>query len=282
MRGFAVIGGCRRFAFAAALFAATLLAPFPGGPAHAAEKGPGTVFRDCAGCPEMVVIPAGSFRMGDHHGGGDADEGPVREVRFAQPFAIAQFETTFAQWDACVADGGCAPGAGDLGWGRGGRPAINVSPKDAEAYAEWLSRLTGAQYRLPSEAEWEYAARAGSETRYPWGNDVGRNRANCDGCGSGWDDAQSAPVGSFPPNAFGVHDTAGNVYEWVADCGGETYADAPSDGSARPADASCRMRMMRGGSWVSLPRALRSANRVRNPVGFRDINVGFRVARNLP
>ena len=215
--------------------AVAFLLPGPAAVATAAESGPalqpGEVFQDCAECPEMVGVPPGSFRMGDLNGGGDADEGPARRVDIARPFAIARFETTFAEWDACVAAGGCPPGAGDLGWGREERPAINVSPEDAEAFVDWLSRLAGARYRLPSEAEWEYAARAGSETRYPWGNDIGRNRANCDGCGSGWDDARTAPVGSFPANAFGVHDTAGNVYEWVADCGRYSYQGAPSDGS---------------------------------------------------
>ena len=266
--------------------AAALALTLTGAVTFAAEGGgryePGTVFRDCAECPEMVVVPADSFRMGDLNGGGDADEGPVRRVEVGRTFAIARFETTFAEWDACVAAGRCALGAGDLGWGRGRRPAINVSPEDAEAFATWLSHLTGAQYRLPSEAEWEYAARAGSETRYPWGNEVGRNRANCDGCGSAWDDAQTAPVGSFPANAFGVHDTVGNVYEWVADCGRYSYEGAPSDGSTWVSEGACRARTMRGGSWVSLPRALRSANRVRTPAGFRDINAGFRVARDLP
>ena len=247
-----------------------------------AEGGAGEVFRDCSECPAMVVVPAGSFRMGDLKGGGDADEGPVREVRIVRPFAIARYETTFAEWDACVAAGGCAPGAGDVGWGRAQRPAVNVSAGEAEAYAAWLSEATGAPYRLPSEAEWEYAARAGSDARYPWGDEVGRERANCDGCGSEWDDARTAPVGSFPANAFGVHDTAGNVYEWVADCGRESYEGAPGDGSVWSSEGTCRVRMMRGGSWLSLPRALRSANRVRNPAGFRDINVGFRVARDLP
>ena len=284
MREPAVTGRHWRSVVSGAAFVAALLFPLLAAPA--AEGGTanefGEVFRDCFECPEMVVVPAGSFRMGDLNGGGDADEGPVREVAIARPFAIAKYETTFAEWDACVEAGACAPGAGDLGWGRGSRPAINVSPEDAEAYAAWLTGLTGVQYRLPSEAEWEYAARAGSDTRYPWGNEIGRNRANCDGCGSDWDDARTAPVGSFPANAFGVHDTVGNVYEWVADCGRETYEGAPSDGSVWSTDYACRVRMMRGGSWVSLPRALRSANRVRNPVAFRDINVGFRVARDLP
>ena len=281
-----VVEGSFRAAVAGVAVAVAFLLPGPAAVAPAAESRkalqPGEVFRDCAECPEMVVVPPGSFRMGDLNGGGDADEGPARRVDIARPFAIARLETTFAEWDACVAAGGCSSGAGDLGWGREERPAINVSPGDAEAFVEWLSRLTGARYRLPSEAEWEHAARAGSETRYPWGNDIGRNRASCDGCGSGWDDARTAPAGSFPANAFGVHDTVGNVYEWVADCGRYSYEGAPSDGSVWAPDGTCRSRMMRGGSWLSLPRASRSANRVRNPVDFRDINVGFRVARDLP
>ena len=243
---------------------------------------PGAVIRDCDACPEMVVVPAGTFRMGDLSGGGDVDEAPVREVSIPHPFAIARYETTFAQWDACVAADACRQGVGDIGFGRGDRPVMLVTWEDAQAYAGWLSEMTGKQFRLPSEAEWEYSARAGSETRYPWGADVGRGNANCDGCGSRWDDESTAPAGSLPANAFGVHDMVGNVYEWVEDCGRYSYEGAPSDGSAIEPDAACRQRMMRGGSWLSLPRASRPANRVRNPVGFSDINVGFRVARDLP
>ena len=247
-------------------------------PAHR----PGAAIRDCEACPELVVVPAGTFRMGDLSGGGDVDEGPVRTVRIPRAFAIARYETTFAQWDACAAAGACRQGVGDIGFGRGERPVMLVTWEDAQAFAGWLSEETGKRYRLPSEAEWEYAARAGSESRYPWGDDVGRVNANCDGCGSRWDDDRTAPVGSLPANAFGVHDMVGNVYEWVEDCGRYGYAGAPSDGSAVEPDAACRQRTMRGGSWLSLPRASRPANRVRNPVGFQDIHVGFRVVRDLP
>ena len=245
------------------------------------SRQPGAIIRDCDVCPELVVVPAGTFRMGDLSGGGDADEGPVRTVTIPRPFAVGRHETTFAQWDACAAAGACRQGVGDIGFGRGERPVILVTWEDARAYVAWLSRLTGKPFRLPSEAEWEYMARAGSETKYPWGNDAGRGRANCDGCGSRWDDTRPAPVGSFPANGFGVHDAIGNVYEWVEDCGRYSYDGAPSDGSVREPDGACRLRMMRGGSWLSLPRASRPANRVTNPVGYRDVNIGFRVARSL-
>ena len=243
---------------------------------------PGTVIRDCEGCPEMVVVPAGSFRMGDLSGGGDADEQPVRSVAIARAFALARYETTFAEWDACAAAGACRGGVNDIGLGRDRRPVMLVTWQDAMGYVDWLSRLTGKPYRLPSEAEWEYAARAGSETRFPWGSEVGRGRANCVDCGSGWDDERTAPVGSYPANAFGVHDMVGNMYEWVADCGRESYAGAPSDGSVHAhGDGACAWRMMRGGSWCSLARASRPANRVMVPNIFHDIHVGFRVARSL-
>ena len=252
----------------------------PGGGAEAYE--PGAILRDCDECPDLVVVPAGTFRMGDLSGGGDVDEGPVRTVELPRPFALARYETTFAEWDACAAAGACRRGVSDIGLGRDRRPVILVTWRDAKDYTDWLSRLTGEAYRLPSEAEWEYAARAGSSTRYPWGDEVGRGHANCEECGMPWEDPRTAPVGSFPANAFGIHDMVGNVYEWIADCGRDTYAGAPSDGSAWEAgDGPCMWRMMRGGSWCSLPRASRPANRVKVPDVFHDVHVGFRIARSL-
>ena len=239
-------------------------------------------FRDCADCPEMVVIPAGSFRMGCVSGQDCVDyEFPIREVTIPRAFAVSKHEVTFAEWDACVADGGCdGHRPVDAGWGRGDRPVINVSWVDARWYVAWLSRRTGETYRLLSEAEWEYVARAGSSTSYSWGNEIGNNRANCDGCGSQWDDSQTAPVGSFAANAFGVHDMHGNVVEWVEDCWNEDYAGAPSDGSAwRSGD--CDGRFLRGGSWNRFPGRLRSAYRYGIAAGGRGSNIGFRVARTL-
>ena len=170
--------------------------------------------------------------------------------------------------------------AHDDGWGRGRRPVIMVSGEDAVAYTEWLSDQTGETYRLPSEAEWEYAARAGSGTAYSWGDEIGRNRANCDGCGSQWDDEKTAPVGSFSANRWGLHDVHGNVWEWVQDCWNGSYQGAPTDGSAWTS-GDCEDRVFRGGSLSDRPEILRAANRVRITTGARYHDLGFRVARTL-
>ncbi len=242
---------------------------------------PGAIFRDCDQCPEMVVVPAGRFRMGDLSGGGASDERPVHDVTIDYSFAVGKYEVTFAEWDACVAAGGCTHRPDDEGWGRHARPVINVSWNDAQEYVRWLSRETGKTYRLLSEAEWECVARAGTTTEYWWGNEIGTNRANCEGCGSRWDNKRTVPVGSFQPNAFGLYDTAGNVWEWVADCWNGSYAGAPSDGSAWMS-GNCDIRVWRGGSWDGPPRDLRSANRYRKASGYRsDNDGGFRVAMTL-
>ena len=171
---------------------------------------------------EMVLIPGGAFRMGDLNGGGDIDETPVHSVT-VPAFKLGKYEVTFAQWDACVADGGCnGYSPDDEGWGRGSRPVIHVTWDDAQSFISWLNAETGGNYRLPSEAEWEYAARAGSATKYSWGDDIGENRANCSkSCGDRW--ANTAPVGSFSANAWGLHDMHGNIEEWVQDCGKEYF-----------------------------------------------------------
>ena len=176
---------------------------------------PGDTFKECADCPEMIVAPAGTFLMGSPAGEGFDDERPQHKVTIAQPFAIAKYEATFAEWDACAARGGCRTDVSDMGWGRGQRPVINVSWDDAQAYVKWFSGVTGRTYRLLSEAEYEYAARAGSQTKYAWGDEIelhGKPMANCSGCGSQWDNKQTAPVGSFPANVFELYDMVGNVF----------------------------------------------------------------------
>ncbi len=231
--------------------------------------------------PELVVILAGSFQAGCVSGVVcDPAELPVHTVTIPAPLAVGKYEVTFSEWDACVESGGCRHVPDDEGWDRGNRPVVNVSWGDTQEYVAWLSAETGFEYRLLSESEWEYAARAGTSTAYSWGNEIGDDRANCRGCGSRWDDVKTAPVGSFGANGFGLHDMHGNVEEWVEDCWNDIYVDAPSDGSAwRRGD--CSVRVLRGGSWFNDPRNLRSANRFWLSPGDRDSNLGFRVARTL-
>ena len=262
---------------------------------------PGTVFRDCPECPEMVVVPAGSYRMGSSSASTiNAPLGqPVHEVAIGAPFGVGRHEVTFAEWDACARDGGCPRGEGiatDRGWGRGRRPVIFVSWADAQRYVQWLSRKTGKAYRLPSESEWEYVARAGTQTAYSWGDEIGVNRASCSGCGGQWDLEAAgravgpAPVGSFGANAWGLHDMHGNVREWVEDCWNESYAGSPADGSAW-LDGHCDGRVVRGGSWSDRPVYLPSASRgswsaddnrpILGDSKSRNYFIGFRVARTL-
>lgn len=190
-------------------------------------------------------------------------------------------ELTFKEWDACVADGGCnGYKPFDSGWGRGTQPVIFVSLDDANAYVAWLAKKTGKPYRLLSEAEYEYATRGGTTTVYPWGGAIGKNNANCNGCGSKWDNQQTAPVGSFAANGFGLYDIVGNVDEWTQDCYHNSYGGAPADGSAWTS-GDCSDRVLRGGSWLGSSRALRSAFRIWYSPGSRYFNIGFRVARTL-
>ena len=164
---------------------------------------------------------------------------------------------TFAEFDACHRDGGCSHTPRDEGWGRGNRPVIHVSWKDAKEYVGWLSRTTGREYRLLNESEWEYAARAGTDSSYYWGEEPGEGHANCSRCGSDWDSKKTSQAGSFDPNGFGLFDMLGNVWEWVEDCGHRNYEGAPSDGSAWIRRGDCRFRMLRGGSWEDPPSRLR-------------------------
>jgi formylglycine-generating enzyme required for sulfatase activity len=215
--------------------------------------------------------------------GGKPSERPAHKVSIARRYAVAKFELTFDEWDACVALGGCAYRPPDpQSWGRGQRPVINVSWEDAQNYVAWLAQRTGKPYRLLSEAEWERAARADSENAYAWGDEIGKGTANCDGCGTQWDDKETAPVGSFAPNGFGLHDMHGNVQEWVQDCFHDNYEGAPDDGSAWTTSCAGGRKVLRGGSWYHDPRKdLRSASRIALSAGYQSNHNGIRVGRTL-
>ncbi|MGX1789006.1 SUMF1/EgtB/PvdO family nonheme iron enzyme [Bosea sp. NPDC055332] len=248
----------------------------PPAPAPApAASSPARTVRDCDDCPELTLIPAGSFEMGSNEM--FEFEKPVHAVSISRPFYLGTDEVTFAQWDACVAEGGCSHRPGDRNLGRGKRPVTDIHWNDANAYVVWLSYKTGGKYRLPTEAEWEYAARAGTTTAYPWGGAVDKEMANCIGCNT-QPLRQASEVGQFPPNRFGLRDMAGNAAEWVADCWSENYRAAPRDGSAY-APPGCRERVLRGGSFNNDPRYLRSAARFKYESDVRFYTNGFRVAR---
>jgi formylglycine-generating enzyme required for sulfatase activity len=250
---------------------------------------PGDSFRECAPeqgkdyCPEMIVVPSGSFLMGSPstEQGHNSTEEPQHAVTIAKAFAVSKFELTFDEWDTCAAYSGCDPNSADSNWGRGQEPVSSVTWNEAQQYIAWLSKLTGKRYRLLSEAEYEYAARAGTQSAYPWGDVIGTGNADCFGCGSKWDGKQPAPIGSFAPNQFGLYDMAGNVFEMVEDCVHVNYSGAPQDGSAWIAGGDCSHRVIRGGSFNSTPEFLRSAFRGSDAVVIRNSNVGFRIGRTL-
>jgi formylglycine-generating enzyme required for sulfatase activity len=234
-------------------------------------------FRECArDCPEMVVVPAGEFVVGSSK---VANEGPQHKVVFAKPFAVSKFEVTFEEWDVCAAHDYC-PFADDNGWGRGRQPVMGVNWEEAQLFVAWLSRATGKPYRLLSEAEWEYAARAGTQTTYSWGDDIGIGNANCVGCGGKGEVYRPAPVGSLDPNRFGLYDMHGNVWEWVQDCYQKDYQGAPSDGLAWTVE-DCRKRVVRGGSFSWPPFNIRSAFRDGYGAHGRSPDLGIRVGRTL-
>ncbi len=266
------------------------------GATHTAVVAAPDTFKDCDVCPEMVVIPAGNFLMGSpsNEEGRYDREGPQYQVTIGQPFAVGKYEIMFREWDACVADGGCdGYRPDDEGWGRGDRPGIYVSGEHAQTYLGWLSRKSGAEYRLLSEAEWEYAARAATTTPFHFGPTISTDQANFDGhyfiygggifdSGSkGVDRRKTVPVGSFPSNAFGLHDMHGNIWEWIEDCWNGSYSGAPNDGSAWT-KGECEKRVIRGGSFDVTPKYVRAAYRGWGGTTGRDYDGGFRVARTLP
>lgn len=251
-------------------------------------------FKDCDFCPEMVTIPGGSFLMGSPktEKGHTVDELPQHHVKIGRPFAVGKYEVTIAEWQVCVKDTACI---GDPGTSPGNdrRPKTGISWDDAQAYVAWLSRRTGKKYRLLSEAEWEYAARAGTTTPYHTGLTISPKQANIadkgkktagkkrrTGFGMKVTVKRTGPVGSFPPNGFGLHDVHGNVWEWVADCVNDGYVGAPTDGNAW-ASGKCHRRIIRGGSWVDYAVGARSAIRSGLGTGDRGRTLGLRVARTL-
>ena len=241
--------------------------------------------------PEMVSIPAGTFTMGCKDGRDNVEgvdkcesataEQPTHKVSI-NAFQMGKTEVTFAEWDVCVADGVCPKiDNQDAGWGRGNRPVINVSWDDAQTYIAWLNKRTGKHYRLPTEAEWEYAARGGrNDTAYSWGYAIGKNNANCDNdyCKDAFE--HTAPVGSFAANPYGLYDMHGNVWEWCQDKYHDTYQGAPTDGSAW--ESGDDGRVLRGGSWFNNPLWLRSAYRNYGTPANRDNNIGFRLVVSPP
>jgi formylglycine-generating enzyme required for sulfatase activity len=241
-------------------------------------------FSDCAACPDTVVISTGVFQMGPVAGDRPRpNEGPSMRIELKKRFAIAAREVTFAEWDACVADGGCAGHkAEDFGWGRGDQPVVDVSFEDAQNYAAWLSEKTGESYRLPSEAEWEYAARAGSAAPFSFGEELSSRNANYDGRFAyrgkkGRWIGRPTPASRYPANAIGLFDMHGNVWEWTADCWRANIAGLPADG--RPRGGACANRVLKGGAFNTGGWRLRAAHRIGKPASAREMEIGFRVVR---
>jgi len=302
---------------AAALLALAVWASAGEGRAPPSGAKPGMRFTECAQCPEMVVIPAGTFTIGSpaDEPGRAEDEGPQRTVRIARPFAAGRFEITRGQYEAFVratkrpVGGGCITdrrrtgdwqpdertSLRDPGFAQTDRhPVVCVNWDEAKAFIAWLNDRTSGGYRLPTEAEWEYLTRAGTTRAYPWGTTADTGCAFMNGtdatfrtkyptsetaaCNDGR--LNTASVGSYKPNAFGLHDMIGNTGEWIEDCVTATYADLPPDGTAAKGD--CAKRMVRGGSWGTIPRQLRSAERIRYAPDTRDDSIGIRVVKTLP
>lgn len=235
-------------------------------------------FRDCKQCPEMVPLSPGSFVMGSSSG--DNTERPAHRVNIRYPFALGRFEVTVGEWNACLKAGGCDYQPRKSLTADVNAPMRNVSWRDAQQYVKWLSDVTGHEYRLPSEAEWEYAARAGTRTRFWWGDSVGRGNADCKNCGGEWNRKRPADVDAYAPNAFGLHGMNGGVWEWGGDCWYNSHDRAPVDGRARQ-KKNCTQRVLRGGSWRNDASYVHSASRFMYDADVRYVVNGFRVARSM-
>ncbi|MDO8608554.1 MAG: SUMF1/EgtB/PvdO family nonheme iron enzyme [Phaeospirillum sp.] len=231
----------------------------------------------CPTCPPMVVIPAGSFVMGDAKTHARSEK-PEIAVTIPRSFALGRTEVSFDQWQACVDDGGCRGGQDDHGWGRGRRPAINMTWDDANAFTAWVAKRSGLACRLPSEAEWEYAARAGTTTGFWWGESAGKGNANCRDCLGDKDHPYgSRPAASFKPNPWGLYDMNGNVWEWTADCWTPDHATPATEDRQ-----TCRDRVIKGGSWYYFSTMSRASARAKNDARVWSYNIGLRVLCDLP
>jgi formylglycine-generating enzyme required for sulfatase activity/TolB-like protein len=242
-----------------------------------AEFSPGTRDNLSSGgqAPPVKPLPTGFYMMGGHR----FSEKPKHYVKIDRSVDLMVSEVTFADYERFCRDTG-NPVPDDFSWGRADRPVINVSWHDAQAYAKWLTSQTGIGYRLPFESEWEWAARAGSDIQYPWGNSFKKGMANCKKCGSEWDGHQTSPVRSFPPNAFGFHDMVGNVWEWVQDCWVENYVNAPDNQTERKYSGKCGNYTIRGGAWNSPVRQTSTSSRLGVWANTKSNYIGFRLVRD--
>ncbi|WP_408313233.1 formylglycine-generating enzyme family protein [Paraburkholderia aspalathi] len=225
----------------------------------------------------MIALPAGSFSMGSSTD--DPSEKPVHHVTIGAPFAIGKYEVTVEQWNACVAANACQKLTPESNTNKAA-PARDLSWEDAQQYVKWLSKTTGKSYRLPSEAEWEYADRGGTTTAYWWGDQMRKGNANCKDCGDPWHKEGPEVAGSFAPNPVGLYDMNGSVWEWVADCWHNSYQGAPADGHAWDSP-TCDMRVIRGGSWREGGGYMLSATRFKYSASVRQSQDGFRVVKDL-
>jgi formylglycine-generating enzyme required for sulfatase activity len=232
-------------------------------------------WRTCPQCPPMVRIPAGQSVMGDDRAK-FANEKPAVPVTIARPFALSVTEITFDEWQACVDANSCKGGQDDHTWGKGKRPVINMTWDDARAYAAWVGRKSGLACRLPTEAEWEYAARSGAATGYWWGEDAGRGRLNCRDCLGKEPPYGSQPVRSFPPSPWGLYEMHGNVWEWTSDCW------TPDHTKPAGTDPACRDKVVKGGSWYYFSAMSRASARAKNDAAVWSYNIGVRVLCELP
>ena len=260
-------------------------------PAKAAPAGPaagaaapaagaaasGTDIKDCTACPVLVSLPGGTFTMGNNTS--DPSEKPAHQVTVDAPFAIGRYEVSVQQWNACAAAGACQKIAVPVG-ASPTAPMRDVSWDDAQQYVKWLGATSGKPYRLPTEAEWEFAARGGTTTRYWWGEQMAQGKANCKECGKPWNEDAPANVGSFAANPYGLYDTSGSVWEWVADCWHNNYKGAPANARAWD-EKDCRVRVIRGGSWREGASYMVASTRFKYDAGVRHSQNGFRVARSL-